>query len=134
MTLMAFLKVIKKMFQDPKFRALLYITAVTLGAGTYFYHRVEGWSWLDSLYFSVITLATVGYGDFTPKTDLGKVFTIFYIFIGLGIIVGFVTPIGEYIVEHRLEKVEKRKRKREESENEYNFSGVVGKIGGKGKK
>jgi hypothetical protein len=37
---------------------------------------------LDSLYFSVITLATVAYGDFSPYTMAGKIFTVFYIFIG----------------------------------------------------
>lgn len=65
---------------------------------------------LDSFYFSVITLATVGYEDFTPQTDLGKIFTVVYIFLGLGILIGFVTPIGEYIVDRRLEKVQKKEQ------------------------
>ncbi|WP_048136406.1 MULTISPECIES: potassium channel family protein [unclassified Methanosarcina] len=119
------------MLEDEKFRSLLYIAALTLAIGTFFYHSVEGWSWLDSLYFSVITLTTVGYGDFTPETNYGKIFTIIYIFIGLGILIGFVTPIGEYIVDRRLERVQKREQEKETSEKELDFSGVVGKLRGK---
>jgi voltage-gated potassium channel Kch len=51
---------------------------------------------LDSLYFSVITLTTIGYGDFSPESTPGKVFTIFYIFIGLGFVMAFVTTLVQH--------------------------------------
>jgi hypothetical protein len=44
---------------------------------------------VDAFYFSVTTLTTVGQGDLTPKTTIGKLFTVVYIFAGLGIILGF---------------------------------------------
>ena len=66
-----------------------------LALGTWFYTRVEGWRVLDALYFTITTLTTVGYGDFSPKTDAGKIFTIFYIFVGLGLISGFVILLAE---------------------------------------
>jgi voltage-gated potassium channel len=74
---------------------------VTLASGTLFYSRVEGWSTLDSLYFSVVTLTTVGYGDLAPSTAAAKVFTIFYIFVGIGIILGFVNAVAERSIERR---------------------------------
>lgn len=55
--------------------------------GAIFYHYVEHLSWIDALYFTTITLATVGYGDITPKTDAGKLFTVFYVLIGISIFV-----------------------------------------------
>jgi hypothetical protein len=54
--------------------------------GTLVYHWLEGWSYLDSLYFCVISLATVGYGDLTPTTPFTKIFTIVYIVNGIGIL------------------------------------------------
>ena len=43
---------------------------------TVFCWLVEGWSLLDAAYFAVVTIATVGYGDFAPHTTIGKIFTI----------------------------------------------------------
>jgi voltage-gated potassium channel len=72
-----------------QFRATAAVAAAMLAGGTVFYHFVEHFKWLDSLYFCVITLTTIGYGDFAPKTDLGKLFTIFYVLVGVGIIATF---------------------------------------------
>jgi voltage-gated potassium channel Kch len=72
-----------------QFRAVAGVAALVILGGAIFYHLVEKLSWLNAVYFCVVTLATVGYGDITPKTDAGKVFTIFYILIGVGIIATF---------------------------------------------
>ncbi len=83
-------------FKDPEFKALFYLVAVILATGTLFYHGVEGFRWLDALYFSVTTLTTVGYGDFVPHTDIGKIFTIVYILVGIGTLFGFIEVIAEH--------------------------------------
>ncbi len=84
--------------QDPAFQFLALIASGVLGIGTIFYHFVEGWGWLDSLYFCVITLATVGYGDFSPQTALGKIFTIGYVFAGIGLLVAVFTRLAEALL------------------------------------
>jgi len=56
-------------------------------SGTVFYRTIEGWSWVDSFYFSVTTASTVGYGDLAPSTPLSKIFTALYIFVGVGVFV-----------------------------------------------
>lgn len=89
-------KVIIEFIQDKKYRELLFTTIFVLLFGIIFFHLIEGWRLLDSLYFCVITLTTIGYGDFTPKTDLGKIFNMVYILIGLGLILSFVRTIYDH--------------------------------------
>ncbi len=76
-------------------RLLSFLTVFALVGGSTFYHIIEKWSWLNSIYFSVITLTTVGYGDLFPTTDVSKIFTMFYVFIGIGIIFGFIRAIAK---------------------------------------
>ena len=91
---------------DPKllFRYLTAAVIVTLGVGTVFYHFVEGFSWIDAYYFSVVTLATVGYGDMAPRTPIGKIFTTFYIFLGVGILATYFSILFRRRAEKRIEK------------------------------
>jgi voltage-gated potassium channel len=93
-------------FNKNVYRYLLALTVFTIALGTIVYHIVEKFSWVDSYYFSVITLATVGYGDLTPHTNFGKIFTTFYIFIGVGIITTFIS----YTLRRRANKIEKKRR------------------------
>jgi len=75
--------------------ALSSLVILVLLSGTVFYHHLEGWSWLDSLYFCVITLTTIGFGDLYPTTPLSKLFTIFYVLIGIGIIFTFIRVLSK---------------------------------------
>ena len=68
---------------DRKTRPLLIYVAIVVAIGAAIYHWLEGWSWLDSAYFVVITLTTIGYGDFSPTTPLTKLITIFYALNGV---------------------------------------------------
>ena len=106
---------------DPAFRALFATLIVTLAVGTYFYHVVEGWDWLDALYFCVITLATVGYGDFAPKTPQGKAFTILFVFLGIGLLAAFFSRLAASIVaveEERGGRLIRRKRPADNPESD----------------
>ena len=87
-------------------RRLLYIFIVIilfLFGGATFYHLQEKWKYLDALYFSAYTMTTVGYGDFVPKTDLGKIFTICYVFAGVGIALYGLSLLSAHFVEIREE-------------------------------
>jgi voltage-gated potassium channel len=86
---------------DPATRGVVLLALLTLVIGTTFYANAEGWRLLDALYFSVVTLTTIGYGDLAPVTDGGKVFTIVYSLVGIGIIAAFVTSIAVQVRDHR---------------------------------
>lgn len=58
----------------------LFMVALT---GTLWYHLMEGWSWLDSVYMTVITLAAVGFGEIHPLDESGRLFTISLILMGV---------------------------------------------------
>lgn len=79
--------------------------------GAIFYHIVEKLSWLNSVYFTVITLTTVGYGDITPHTNAGKLFTIFYVLTGIGIIATFANLALRRALVRREIRRERVKRK-----------------------
>lgn len=75
-------------------------------AGTVFFHFIEGWSWLDSYFFTVITLSTVGYGSLVPATAAGKIGTTIFIFVGLGVFAIAVQQIGAFAMRQREEHTE----------------------------
>lgn len=104
---------IEKAKANPKAQQILVTLFLSyLAIGTVFYHLVEKWRWLDSLYFTVITLATVGYGDYAPKTDAGKIFTIFYVFIGIGIFVYAANHFLKNRIDHRVEVAQTKKKEK----------------------
>jgi voltage-gated potassium channel len=87
---------IRAVFHDPEGKLILGSVAVLLAVGTVVYSILEGWTLLDSLYFSVVTLATVGYGDLHPTTDIAKLFTIGYILTGIGIVAAFASEVAKH--------------------------------------
>ena len=92
---------IARSFREPQFRALLALYGALLFIGTAFYVRAEGWSVIDAVYFCVVTLATVGYGDFAPRTPVGKLFTIVYILIGAGVFVVLAAELAVGVIKLR---------------------------------
>ncbi|MGB5051365.1 MAG: potassium channel family protein, partial [Caldilineaceae bacterium] len=95
LTLWHFVRAIRRGLADPEFRSLCILVLIVIGSGTFFYHSVEGMGWIDAFYFCVITLTTVGYGDLSPQTPVGKLFTVIYIFVGLGLLAAFIGYVAQ---------------------------------------
>ena len=112
-----FLAAIWSGLRDPEFRGLLLTVVGLLGSGTLVYHHYEGWSVLDSLYFSVITLTTVGYGDLSPTRPGTKIFTMVFIIVGIGILLALVNMIAKHaLAAGSLRERLERRRNRSEKE------------------
>lgn len=89
------LREIKLLFDDRRYRALVFWMVILIIGGTFFYNRIEGWGFIDSFYFTIVTLATVGYGDFAPTTPVSKLFTSVYIVLGIGFFLSFVNLLAQ---------------------------------------
>lgn len=66
--------------------------------GTAGYMLIEGWSWFDALYMSVITLTTVGYLEVQQMSTAGRVFTMVYLFAGVGTAFYSLTILAEKVL------------------------------------
>jgi len=82
--------------RDPEFQAIVFLLAVAVLTGSVFYHWTEGWSWLDSAYFSVVALTTVGDATLSPSTGLSKIFTMGFSLAGIGLALAFLSRLGSY--------------------------------------
>ena len=98
--------------RDRDSRPVFYWAVAVLLIGTLVYNWLEGWSFLDSLYFCVISLATIGYGDLTPTTPAAKIFTIIYVINGIAILLALFDRVrvvrtnwsGEPLIDARREE------------------------------
>lgn len=94
-------------------RKLLYIIGLLFfitTAGSLGYHLIEGWPFFDALYMTIITLATVGYGETHPLSPAGRTFTMFLIMGGMGFILYSITEATAFLVEGEMSGYLRRRR------------------------
>jgi hypothetical protein len=85
------------------FRYLLGSAVGLIVVGTIGYSILEDWSFVDSLYFSVVAITTVGFGDLTPSSDASKLFTVVYLLAGISVITAFLRARLEVRSRRRVE-------------------------------
>ncbi len=99
-----------KQIRPPRIRYIAMVAVAVLGVGVVFYHAVERLNWVDSVYFCVITLTTIGYGDIVPTTNAGKIFTSVYVIVGIGI---FAAAANYLIKRAAIDRIQKRQDKQD---------------------
>ncbi len=105
-------RAVEAVWRDPETKALPIVAAALVVTGTIFYWRFEDWTIVESLYFSVVTLTTIGYGDLHPTSAGTQIFTIIYILTGLGVFVALLASVAEKYVKMKSESPGARDRLR----------------------
>lgn len=99
---------------SPRYRSrllypLILILAVAV-VGTAGYHLIEGWSVLDALYMTIITMGTIGYGETHPLSPTGRGFTIGLIIASISIAGYAISSVGAFVLEGELYNVIRGRR------------------------
>jgi hypothetical protein len=91
------------MHRSNRLRLQFYLVVffIVLVTGTIAFSMIEGHSLLNSLYFTIVTMATVGYGDIHPVTDAGKLVAIVLIIAGVSTFLGVVANATEIFINRR---------------------------------
>lgn len=93
-----------------RLRRGLIILGSIVATGTIGYMLIEGWSSIDAVYMTIITISTVGYGEVNPLSHAGRIFSIFLIVGGVGGGLFVLTAFIEYIVEGKLGLTRRRRQ------------------------
>ena len=83
----------------------IFVMAVAVVVYSVIFMYIEGLGLIDALYFSIVTISTVGYGDYVPKTELGKLISSLYILVGVGIGLYVMGNISEFFIGGYFKKV-----------------------------
>ena len=103
-----FVRALIRALRDPGARALLLTTLVVVAVGTVFYASQERWHLLDALYFTMVTLMTIGYGDLHPTTPLTRGFTVVYALIGVGLVASTIATLAVAATKDAAERAGRR--------------------------
>ena len=71
---------------------------------------IESWSFLDAFYMTIITISTVGYREINQVGDVGRIFTIIIVFIGVGFSLYVAGAVVQFMVEGRMRIILGRRR------------------------
>ncbi len=91
-------------------RFALVAAVIIVMIGVTGYMLIENMPFIDALWMTVETLTTIGYGDVVPRTTQGRVFTLFFIVIGLSVFAFGLQAAASLVINPRLREARMRRR------------------------
>ena len=98
------------MWPPRHFLIIVTLLVFTVASGTIGFELIEGWGFMDALYMTVITMATVGYQEIRPLGEAGRIFNMILIFLGLGTTTYVAASVVRFMVEGRIRAIMGRRR------------------------
>ncbi len=93
-----------------KLRGAIFGIVIVLAFGTIGFMFIEEMTFLDSLYMTVITLSTVGFSEISPLHEIGRIFVIFLILVGVSIAGFTISVIGQLALEGQFQEIYGRRK------------------------
>ena len=121
-----------RLFESQLVRALGALAAL-VGLAVAGYMLIEGWSFLDAAYMTVVTFTTVGYEEVHPLSSTGRVFTMFLMVAGVGVMLYILTSVVQLIVVQELFRSLVRRRRMQSRMSKLNGHFIVCGFGRVGK-
>ncbi len=88
----------------------LFLLAFVAAAGVLGYMRIESYSFLEALYMTVITLATIGFREIRPLSEAGMIFTILLVLFGIGVATYCLSTIVAFVADGHLNSIVRKRR------------------------
>ena len=117
------------MFQGKKVKYILYFgVIVAIGSGGFYTIGGDEWSIIDSIYMTIITLSTVGFGEVSPLSDLGKLLTVIVIIFGVSGFAAILYELGAELIQMNTYRSRTMRKKISRLESHYIICGY-GRMG-----
>jgi len=107
---------------------LYFLFLVTFGTIGFYILGENNWSWVDSIYMTVVTLSTVGYSEVHPLTDAGKIWAVLIIIFGITGIGVLIRTFGEEFIQIEQYRVNKMMKNISKLKNHFVICGY-GRMG-----
>lgn len=88
-----------------KIVGMFLIVLVLWVLGALFFMQTEGWSLIDALYVCMVTILTIGYGDMSPTTEIGRLFCSVWLAVGFTFVARLISKVSETYINYRTKKL-----------------------------
>ena len=94
-------KSVKRFFKTNGFMYLVIVTVILVLLGAEIYSVAENTNYFDSIWWAIATTTTVGYGDISPHSEVGRFVAVILMLLGIGLIGSVTSTVTAFFVEEK---------------------------------